>query len=114
MRYSFSTEDIWFVELYILHCCIRMYNLTELILMLFSGTKEERGIISWNSSSTYHKKNPDYLETSELYVPPMTQEMRQSKWLKFVPFLPEPEITLDSLRGRHVNDVTNEENDLCL
>ncbi|XP_060600202.1 solute carrier family 23 member 1-like isoform X2 [Ruditapes philippinarum] len=56
------------------------------------GTKEERGILAW-SKPDYNDKS-DYIETSELYIPPMPKEMRRSKWLKFIPFLPEPEVDI--------------------
>ncbi|XP_053407237.1 solute carrier family 23 member 1-like isoform X1 [Mercenaria mercenaria] len=55
------------------------------------GTKEERGILAWSKPKIYDTSS-DYVETSELYNPPMPKEMRKSKWLKFIPFLPEPEV----------------------
>ncbi|KAL4231675.1 hypothetical protein ACF0H5_009254 [Mactra antiquata] len=79
------------------------------------GTKKERGIVSWNQPLSYHKKKQDYVESSELYVPPMTSEMRQSKWLKFIPFLPEPELNLKEVQNRNTsNHVATEEIDIHL
>jgi len=63
------------------HLYLYLYN--------FTGTKEERGILAWNNPVINAAKN-DYLESADLYVPLMPDEMRKSKWLKFVPFLPEP------------------------
>ncbi|XP_052771950.1 solute carrier family 23 member 2-like isoform X3 [Mya arenaria] len=54
------------------------------------GTKKERGILAW-SKAQKNLSNEKYLESSDLYKPWLPTEMRKSKWLKFLPFLPEPE-----------------------
>ncbi|WAR21449.1 S23A2-like protein [Mya arenaria] len=56
----------------------------------FAGTKKERGILAW-SKAQKNLSNEKYLESSDLYKPWLPTEMRKSKWLKFLPFLPEPE-----------------------
>lgn len=57
------------------------------------GSKEERGILAWSKPQASKLKS-DYLESADVYKLPMPKDMRRSKWLKFIPFLPEPEIDL--------------------
>lgn len=56
------------------------------------GTKEERGITAWHIPSRVRAQSSNYLESDKLYNPWMPKELRTSKILKFIPFLPGPEI----------------------
>ncbi|KAK3610440.1 hypothetical protein CHS0354_016617 [Potamilus streckersoni] len=57
------------------------------------GTAEERGITAWyrQKGSNYDEKT--YLEGMEIYNPWLPKSIRSSRILKFIPFLPDPEIT---------------------
>lgn len=56
------------------------------------GTREERGITAWHVPSGVIRANKNhYLESERQYIPWMPKEMRKSKFLKFIPFLPGPE-----------------------
>ena len=57
----------------------------------FPGTKEERGITAWHVPSGI-RQSADYLESGKQYNPWMPKELRTSKILKFIPFLPGPEV----------------------
>lgn len=58
----------------------------------FIGTKEERGITAWHIPSGISRASSRYLESGKLYNPWMPEELKRSKILKFIPFLPGPEI----------------------
>ncbi|XP_052225861.1 solute carrier family 23 member 1-like isoform X4 [Dreissena polymorpha] len=62
------------------------------------GTKKERGILAWSGVKSDASITKKYSEGYELYNPWMPSEMRKSRWLKFIPFLPEPETDMTSLK----------------
>lgn len=63
-----------------------------------SGTKEERGIVAWQSitptkqaESEHMTKQSIYDEGLEIYDPLLPERFKRHWILKYVPFLPNPE-----------------------
>lgn len=69
------------------------------------GSKEERGIAAWetpvdtSASSTAHT---DYSEGYEVYNPPLFDKYKNSKLLRFLPFMPNP-LDKDALKHRSLS-----------
>ena len=74
------------------------------ISLYFVGTKEERGITAWHIPSGLVRNSSRYSDSREPYNPWMPEEFRKSKILKFIPFLPGPEI-----KRKHIYDDINTE-----
>ena len=63
---------------------------------LFEGTLEERGITSWQNipSKTQEAEElvaQDFKEGIDVYDPIFPKKWRNSRILKYIPFLPDPE-----------------------
>ena len=62
--------------------------------MYITGTVKERGIATWQLVDDPDNADTKYVEGLEVYDPPLTARMRKSKILKYIPFLPDPEISV--------------------
>lgn len=86
--------------------------LIHAIFFFFLGTLEERGITSWQnipskSPETETFVTEQYKEGVEVYEPLIPQKWRNSRLLKYMPFLPDPK---EKPRLSNISSVNLEEN----
>lgn len=65
------------------------------------GSKRERGLINWVNVKPDLRLQPNYQESYRLYIPWLPNDIRSSKYLKFLPFMPEPELP-DETSHNHI------------
>lgn len=56
-----------------------------------SGTREERGIATWQNVDDPKKGKQYYVEGYNVYNIPLPARLRRATFLKYVPFMPNPE-----------------------
>lgn len=57
----------------------------------FSGTIEERGIATWQNVDDPNTARTVYAQGYDVYNPWLPQKIKNSKFLKYIPFMPNPE-----------------------
>ena len=60
-------------------------------ILLSTDTKEERGIATWQNVDDPKEGKKYYVEGYNVYELPLPARLRRATFLKYVPFMPNPE-----------------------